>query len=62
MSDNVAFLTKRINAHKADIEHITNQMKRCLDSQQEQLLKSEVIMHTKDIQNYEQILNGLKAS
>lgn len=62
MADNVAFLTKKINAYKTDIDHIKSMMGKTLDSEEEQKLRSEKIKYTDEMMNYIQLLDQFKAS
>ena len=61
MADNVAFLTKKINAYKTDIDHIKSMMGKTLDSSEEQKLRSEKIKYTNEMMNYIQLLDQFKA-
>ena len=62
MADNVAFLTKKIDVYKTDIDHIKAMMGKTLDSAEEQKLRSEKVKYTNEMMNYIQLLDQFKAS
>jgi hypothetical protein len=62
MADNVAFLTKKIDAYKTDIDHIKAMMDKTLDSAEEQKLRSEKVKYTNEMMNYIQLLDQFKVS